>query len=161
MDLGVAMWLRLVLIGLPLAEIALFVQVGRVIGAGAVVLLVLLAGIAGLLLLRRGGLRLAHETREAMRAGHDPGPELTNGALLLLAALLLIVPGFLSDAAALVLLVPWTRRQIHARLRRRIQAGPGATRHSGHTHEPGVIEGDYVEIRPRDPTRPPSGWTGH
>lgn len=147
------MWLRLVLIGLPLVEIVLFIRIGGLIGVWPVVALVILAAVAGVLLLRRGGLRLAGEVQAAMRAGHDPGQQLANGAMVMLAAVLLIVPGFFSDTLALLLLLPRVRGAIYRRLSARL----GGTVHAASD----VIEGEYVELRDHGGPRPPSPWTEH
>lgn len=94
---------------LPLLEIAGFVVVGRQIGALATVGLVLASGIAGSLLLRHKGLGVMARVRAEMDAGRDPSRELAHGAMIVLAAILLIIPGFISDVLALLLLLPPVR----------------------------------------------------
>jgi UPF0716 protein FxsA len=91
---------------LPLIEIAGFVVVGRQIGALATVGLVLLAGMAGILLLRHQGFGVMNRARAEMAAGRDPSRELAHGVMILVAAFLLIVPGFLTDIVGLALFVP-------------------------------------------------------
>ena len=99
----------LLFLALPLLEIAGFVIVGRQIGALATVGLVLTSTIAGSLLLRRQGLGAMRRIQAEIDAGNDPGRQLAHGAMLVLAAILLIVPGFLTDIFAILLLLPPVR----------------------------------------------------
>lgn len=94
---------------LPLAEIAGFVLVGRQIGALATVGLVLLSGILGMALLRYQGFGVMSRVRAEMAAGRDPSAQLAHGVMILLAAFLLIVPGFLTDILGLLLFIPPVR----------------------------------------------------
>lgn len=91
---------------LPLLEIAGFVVVGSQIGALATVGLVLLAGVAGILLFRHQGFGVMNRARAEMAAGRDPSRQLAHGVMILVAAFLLIVPGFLTDIVGLALFVP-------------------------------------------------------
>lgn len=101
----------LLLVGL-LAEIASLVIVGRWIGVVPVLLLVIGAGIAGVSLIRAGGMTIA----EAMRRPSRLEPALANpgltGVFRAIAGLLLILPGFVSDTAALAILFPPVQRMI-------------------------------------------------
>lgn len=99
----------LFLLALPLLEIAGFVVVGRQIGALATVGLVLASAIAGSLLLRHQGFGTMRKVRAEIDAGRDPSRQLANGAMTVLAAILLMIPGFLTDIAALFLLLPPVR----------------------------------------------------
>ena len=99
---------RAILIGfglIPLIEIALFVIVGRWIGVWATLALVVLAVVAGSMILRRRGLAAARGLRRFN--GLQPVAE---EALIVVAAILLILPGFLTDLLALALLTPPLRR---------------------------------------------------
>lgn len=97
------------LLALPLLEIAGFVVVGRQIGALATVGLVLASAIAGSLLLRHQGLGAMARARAEVEAGRDPSRQLAHGAMIVLAAILLIVPGFLTDIVGLLLFLPPVR----------------------------------------------------
>lgn len=112
--------LPLVILGLPIAEIAGFVVVGRELGLAMTLLLVLLSGVAGVLLLRIQGLGTLRRVQDAARAGKDPGPDLLGGALIFIAAILLIVPGFITDIAGLILFLPPIRRAIASFLQTRL-----------------------------------------
>lgn len=101
--------LPLLLLALPLMEIAGFVIVGRQIGALATVGLVLLSAIAGSVLLRHQGLGVMARVRAETDAGRDPSRQLAHGAMVVFAAILLIIPGFLTDIVGLLLFLPSVR----------------------------------------------------
>ncbi|AZO04229.1 MULTISPECIES: FxsA family protein [unclassified Mesorhizobium] len=102
-------FIPLFLLLLPLLEIAGFVVVGREIGALATVGLVILSSVAGSLLLRHQGFGVMTRVRAEMDAGHDPSRQLAHGAMIVLAAILLIIPGFITDIFAILLLLPPVR----------------------------------------------------
>jgi UPF0716 protein FxsA len=91
-------FLPVFLLLLPLLEIAGFVVVGKQIGALATVGLVMLSTVAGSALLRHQGLGAMNRARAAMDAGKDPSLQLANSAMAVVAAILLIVPGFITSA---------------------------------------------------------------
>ncbi|MBO0868071.1 MAG: FxsA family protein [Micromonosporaceae bacterium] len=99
-----------------LAEIAVLALAIRWIGVGWTVLLVLATSVLGGWLLRREGVRAWRRFREAAQAGRAPGVEASNGVLGLIGAILLILPGFLTDLAGLALLLPFVRRLARGRL---------------------------------------------
>jgi len=102
-------FLPLFVLALPLLEIAGFVIVGRQIGALATVGLVLASSVAGALLLRHQGLGVMKRVRAEMDAGHDPSRQLAHGVMIVLAAILLIIPGFITDIFGLLLFLPPVR----------------------------------------------------
>src|SRR3712207_1384813 len=104
------------------AEIAGFILVGQMIGVAATLGLALLSVIAGITILRRQTMATVMRARAEMIAGRTPAGPVVDGALVGTGALLLIVPGFLTDIAALALLIPATRRAIRSRLSRRFAA---------------------------------------
>lgn len=110
----------LLLLALPFLEIAGFVIVGRQIGALATVGLVLASAIAGSLLLRHQGFGIMRRVRAEMDAGRDPSRQLAHGAMLFVAALLLIVPGFITDFLALLLLIAPVRNLAWQFLKNRV-----------------------------------------
>ena len=101
-------------------EIAGFVVVGRQIGALATVGLVLASAIAGSLLLRHQGFGVMARVRDEMNAGRDPSQALAHGAMIVLAAILLIVPGFITDIAGLLLFLPPVRDFVWRRFKGRV-----------------------------------------
>lgn len=110
----------LLILGLPLAEIAGFVAVGREIGVAMTLLLVFLSAIAGIMLLRIQEFSVLRRVQEAARTGIDPGLDVLGGVLVFIAAILLIVPGFISDILGVFIFLPPVRRAIAAFLRSRI-----------------------------------------
>jgi|UPI0004AE883C UPF0716 protein FxsA len=133
-----SMLIPLVVLGLPLAEIAGFVIVGREIGLAMTLLLVLSSAIAGVVLLRFQGFAMIRRMQEATRTGSDPGREVLGGALMFVAALLLIVPGFISDIFGLFLFVPPVRQAVAGYLRSKMTIVTAASSQSwrGPSHSP-------------------------
>src|SRR6266508_79198 len=99
-------------------EIAVFVAVVKLVGLAWALLLVIATTVVGGWLLGREGGRGWRRFRAAVAEGRPPGREATDGLLGLVGALLLIVPGFLTDIAGLLLLAPPTRAFARAGVRR-------------------------------------------
>lgn len=116
------------LILLPLAEIAAFVEVGGLIGTGPTLLLAALFTLLGIFIVRQQGFQTLRRTQAALERGETPVTGMLDGGLLVIAGLLMIVPGLLTDAAGLLLLVPAIRRGLGRLLVRRtfmrMEAGP-------------------------------------
>ena len=116
------LWLLFVV--LPLMELAVLIWIGQWIGAGTTIGAVILIGAVGAWLAKHQGVRTWSRVRARLAKGAMPGAELLDGLLILIAAVLLITPGVLSDAAALLLFVPAVRkllkRQLTAYFRKRI-----------------------------------------
>ncbi len=110
MPAGVVVLLSLIL--LPLIEIAVFIEVGSAIGVLPTIALTVLTAIAGTAMLRHQGLALLMKMRSELDAGRVPGEELTHGALIVVASILLLIPGFVTDVVGLLLFVPAVRRAI-------------------------------------------------
>lgn len=110
----------LILFGLPLLEIATFVAVGSKIGVLWTIALVVLASIAGSILLRIQGFGAVNRIRKEMYAGRDPGRELAHGAMIMLAGILLVIPGFVTDLIGLLLFIPPVRDLAWTFLRKRV-----------------------------------------
>ncbi len=150
-----------VLLLLPLVEIALFVVVGGVIGVWATLGLVVLAVVVGFAVVRANGFQTLLRARRSLEAGVDPVGPMAQGALGVLAGLLLIVPGFLTDAAGLLLLMPPVRRALIGWAAARISVR-AAGRPSGWQPPAAAqtIDADYEVIEePTPPRRGQSGWT--
>ncbi|MCW3820008.1 FxsA family protein [Micromonospora sp. DR5-3] len=95
---------------LAVLELTVFVLVGRGVGFGSALLLVFAASLLGLVLLRREGIRAWRGFRAAVESRQPPGRQVTDGLVGLLGALLLALPGLVSGAVGLLLLVPPVRR---------------------------------------------------
>ncbi|MDB2407448.1 FxsA family protein [Jannaschia sp.] len=153
------MWLLLFFIGVPLLEITLFIQVGGFIGLWPTLLIVVVTAMAGTYLVRRQGLAQIAEVQRSFGALSDPTRPLAHGAMILASGLLLLTPGFFTDAVGFALLVPGVRDAVMRYVRSRIEVQSftmgqgGAPR--GPAPDDSVIEGDFVEMPRREG---PSGW---
>ncbi len=96
----------LLFLALPLIEIAVFVIVGKEIGVLPTVSLVVLSGIAGGILLRIQGLGILARIRHQIEAGQNPGRELAHGVMIVVAGMLLLIPGFVTDVLGILLFIP-------------------------------------------------------
>lgn len=137
-----ARFFALAFLALPLVEIALFIVVGRAIGLFPTLALVILAAIGGGLLLRQQGMGVVSRLRNNVSAGTIPGRAMFDTMLIGLAGLLLILPGFLSDAMALLLLLPPLRDWMFSALAGRVRVVETTTSYRrygdahGHDEEP-------------------------
>jgi UPF0716 protein FxsA len=101
--------LPILLLALPLIEIAGFALVGREIGVLATVALVIASALIGSILLRWQGFGVIAKIRRDIDAGRDPGRQLAHGVMILIAGILLIIPGFFTDIVGLLLFLPPVR----------------------------------------------------
>lgn len=114
-----ALLLLVVFVGVPFAEIYVLLQVGHAIGVLNTLALLILVSMVGAWLAKREGLGVIRRMQDALNAGRVPGAELVDGFLILLAAALMITPGFLTDIVAIFLLLPPVRAVVRHTLRRR------------------------------------------
>jgi UPF0716 protein FxsA len=118
--------LPLGLLLLAVAEISVFVAVVHALGAFWALLIIAVSSVAGLVLLRREGIRGWRAFRTAAEAGRPPGPQVSNSLVGLLGALLLAVPGFISGIAGLLLVLPpgriLARRGVERATERRVSS---------------------------------------
>ena len=121
--------LALLFILLPVVELAILVEIGRRLGTLPTVALVVLTGAAGAYLARREGVGVLGRIRADLQAGRMPGPAMVDAVIILVAGVLLVTPGVLTDVVGFLCLVPATRRLIRARLwrvlTRAVQQGRG------------------------------------
>jgi UPF0716 protein FxsA len=123
----IARWLLRVLTLLPLMELVVFVIVAMAIGFGPAFGLILLGSIAGAMMLRHAGGSHISRIRVAMADGNLSALQTdTTGGFILLAGILLLIPGFITDAIGLALLLPPLRRALFgfAGLRREAARAP-------------------------------------
>lgn len=144
------------LILVPIAELAVIIKVGGLIGVLPTLALLVGMAVLGTILLRRQGLAVLRRSQEAMAAGQVPVASALDGLGLIIAAILMMTPGFLTDLLGILLLVPWVRRHLGAWLLARfVKQGSVRVRtfrsgpRSGPERKPDggpVIEGDYTRI---------------
>ncbi|MFC4075761.1 FxsA family protein [Salinithrix halophila] len=110
--------LILLMILVPALEIWGLVSIGKVIGSWSTVLAVITTGIVGGWLARWQGLQTLNLARVQLNNGELPGDAILDGVCILSGGLLLLTPGFFTDAAGLFLLIPYTRGIVKLFLKR-------------------------------------------
>lgn len=141
------------LLALPIIEIAIFIKVGQLIGLLPTLALIVGAAVLGGLVLRQQGLSVLGQLRNNVNSGHMPARSIADTMMIGLAALLLVLPGFLTDVAALALLLPPVRGWIYAALASRVTVVDTTTTYRRQDPSAGRIEGtidlDDDDYRPR------------
>ncbi|HET8934542.1 MAG TPA: FxsA family protein [Polyangiales bacterium] len=110
----------LLFFALPAIDLFALVRLGRTIGAQNALLLSLVSAFAGVVLARAVGLRQLRQWRASLAEGRAPSQNVVDALLMLLASAWLVLPGVISDALALLLLVPALRRWLAARATARV-----------------------------------------
>ncbi len=100
------------LILLPLTEIAVFIWVGEILGVLPTILLTILTAMAGTIMLRHQGISLLTRMQQELDGGRAPGSEVMQGAMIVLASIFLLIPGFVTDAVGLLLFIPPVREAL-------------------------------------------------
>ncbi|ETX15911.1 exlusion protein FxsA [Roseivivax halodurans JCM 10272] len=172
------MWLFVAFLAVPLIEIALFIQVGGLIGLWPTLGIVVLTALIGTMLVRSQGAMAMNDIRKSFNNLSDPTEPLAHGAMILLAGALLLTPGFFTDAVGFALCTPGVRKAAmryasrHVKMRRFEMGGaphgdprrPGGHGTAGRPRQGDVIETEYEEVTPPErkrPTHQGSGWTKH
>jgi UPF0716 protein FxsA len=156
---------------LPVIEIALFVEIGSMIGLFATLAWVVLSALIGIQLIRLQGLATMARVQTAMDSGAMPVDELTNGLSVIAAGVLLILPGFLTDAIAVLLLISPLRRALGGLVWRMVETGrrrgggnlkrwqftsqrsgtsSGSSQEDSSLRGRTVVDVEYEEMPPRD-----------
>ena len=168
------MWLFLAFVAVPLIEIALFIQVGGIIGLSYTLLIVVLTAVLGTSLVRSQGVAALTDVQRSFSELRDPTEPLAHGAMILFSGALLLTPGFFTDALGFALLIPPVRNWVFRKLRERVRVQSftmGAETRDPFSPPPpdldaDVIDGEFTEVtankRPtHSASRGPSGWTKH
>ncbi len=108
----------LVLLAMPVVELAVIVRVAEEVGVIETLALLVLISVAGAWLLKQQGLATWRSLQATMASGRVPTKEATDGALILFGGALLLTPGFVTDAFGLVLLLPPTRALVKSSFRK-------------------------------------------
>ena len=110
---------------LPLAELAVIVQMSHAFGFANTLVALSAISVTGAWLVKREGLGVLRRLQDRMTYGELPGRELVDGFLILLAGALMLTPGFITDVFGVLLLLPPTRAGVRAllmgRLRHRVE----------------------------------------
>ena len=154
------MRLFLLLVAIPIIEIALFIEVGGWLGTWPTIGIVILTALIGSILLRRQGLKALGDVQGRLRSGDDPGQLLADGAMILVAGVLLLTPGFFTDAIGFLLLVPGIRKWIYSRVSSKMMMSVNMTQtraqgrpdwQSGGSQ---TVDADYEDVTPTDDPEP-------
>ena len=94
---------------IPIVEIYLLIEIGSIFGVLTAITLVILTGVLGAFMARMQGLQTLFRIQESLREGRMPSRELLDALLIVIAGLVLLTPGFLTDLAGFLLLIPTTR----------------------------------------------------
>nr|WP_284694990.1 FxsA family protein [Photobacterium galatheae] len=105
----------------PVIEIALFIQVGGVLGLWTTLFLVLLTAVVGASLVRSQGIATLLSVQDRLNQGELPAQQILEGVMLAVAGVLLLTPGFMTDAMGLVVLLPGPRAAIARYLMRKVK----------------------------------------
>lgn len=146
----------LLLLLVPLVEIAVFIQVGAWIGVLPTIALIVLAGIAGSVLLRSQGLAVLRQAQASADRGEAPVAAVLHGFCVVVAAILLIIPGFVSDIVGILLFIPKVRTALGQWFLTRMQGSArvwadGRPVDPRHPPAGRVIDVDYEEVPPEAP----------
>jgi UPF0716 protein FxsA len=106
---------------LPILEIYLLMEVGSAIGSLQTLLLVIASGFAGAYLARMQGLYTMVRVRASLQQGIMPTEDLLDAVIILVAGVVLLTPGFITDAAGLLLLIPESRNRFKIFLRKKFE----------------------------------------
>ncbi|MEM1376961.1 MAG: FxsA family protein [Pseudomonadota bacterium] len=140
------------LLVIPLFEIGAFILIGGQIGVLPTLGMVLITAIIGSILLRWQGFGLLAKIQTEMRGNKIPARELVHGVMILVAGVLLLTPGFVTDSLGFLLFVPPIRDAGWAFLRNKIKiVGPQNNR----SYQPPYADGETIELDDEDFKREP------
>lgn len=159
------MWLFVLFLAVPLIEIALFIQVGGLIGLWPTLGIVIFTAVLGTIMIRAQGVLAMNEVRSSFNDLRDPTEPLAHGAMILFSGALLLTPGFFTDFVGFSLLIPPVRKALFSYLRSRVQVqgfSTGPQNQQSSYPSDSIIEGDFEEIDEHPGGKPgQSGWTKH
>ena len=151
----------LLFIAVPIAEIAIFIEAGYLIGLWATLTMVVLTAILGTAMLRQQGMSTLRRAEAALQRNELPIEEVVTGICLLVSGALLLTPGFLTDSIGFALLIPPFRRFLGALVFRHFvnsgrtsvwMSGAESGAHGPSNNPSGaagpgpVIDGDFHEV---------------
>lgn len=148
---------------IPIIEITVLMQVGELIGAWSTVAIVIISAWLGAKYVRQQGLATLQSVQTKMSQGEMPSGEIVTGLMLLVAGVLLVTPGFVTDIFGLLLLVPSFRQALASAVQKQLQASQGNafgsnahfysstyTQTGGHTYDNDIDNSDV--FTQREPT---------
>ena len=157
------MRLFLLLVAVPIIEIALFIEIGGWLGTWPTIGIVVLTALIGSVMLRQQGLKALGDIQGRLMAGDDPGQMLADGAMILISGVLLLTPGFFTDTVGFLLLIPGVRAAIFKWAKANVKMKVHTAQHQART-QPGwerpseqTVDGDYEDITPDSQRSDPNG----
>jgi len=159
------MRLLILLIIVPIIEVYLFIEAGQLIGTWPIIAIMILTAIVGAHLLRGQGLATMQNVTRDLSQGSNPANQLAHGALILVSGVVLMTPGFFTDAIGLLLLVPMVRDTLIKWGQTRMINNPNihiVTPETPASND--TVDGQYTTLDdPLDGSETPghSGWTKH
>jgi UPF0716 protein FxsA len=147
------------LLFVPAIEIVVFIKVGQAIGAWKVLALVFLSAIVGVALLRYQSMGVLRTLDHDLKRGRTPDAGLFDGFLIVVGAVLLIIPGFVTDIVGLLLMIPFVRRLVRNVLKSRVTVKGFSSYRGGfrRRRQEDVVDlspEDFERQEPRNPPRP-------
>ena len=136
-------YLLFLFILIPILEIYLFIAVGDVIGGMSTILLIIFTAILGTYLLRIQGISTMQKMQKSLEQGQIPAFALLEGMLILLGGILLLTPGFFTDAIGFACLIPIVRRYVVYWVSQHLQTAPHSPPPENPPRGPTTIEGEY------------------
>lgn len=156
------MWLFFILVLVPIIEIGLFIQVGGFIGLWPTLAIVIATAFAGTLLLRAQGTATLGKLQTELKSGQNPANSIAHGALILISGIVLLTPGFFTDAIGILLLLPPIRVLVIAWGKKNMVNATIYTHGMGNDtpRNPDIMEGEFTVEEPNENTsKGDSGWT--
>lgn len=125
-------------------EISIFIQVAHVFGVFLTLVLVILTSVVGISLVKNQGLKNFMLMQQKMAAGESPAAEMIKSVSLILAGILLILPGFFTDFLGLLLLLPPIQKHLTVKLMPHLRfSGMSGGFGTGSTYEGNTFDGEY------------------
>jgi UPF0716 protein FxsA len=104
--------LFILLISIPLIELYFLIQVGGIIGGLSTILLIIVTALVGSFFIRQQGMATFLKAQQNMQRGQMPAMELMEGLILVIAGVMLVTPGFITDSLGFLLLLPPLRKAL-------------------------------------------------
>ena len=160
------MWLFALFVAVPIIEIALFIQVGGWLGLWPTLGIVILTALLGTFLVRSQGLAAMTNIKSNLNEFRDPTESLAHGAMILVSGVLLLTPGFFTDALGFALLAPPIRLGIFKHIKSKVKVNSFVNTNTHYEQRPpssnDVIDGEFTEVDIEDAPSgdgKPSKWT--
>lgn len=152
--------LVILFICIPVIEITLFIQVGGIIGVWPTIAIVLITAFVGASVVRSQGIQTLMSVQSRLQQGELPAQQIMEGVMLAVAGVLLVTPGFMTDALGVLLLLPVVRSAIAKQLMKRVKVNASANFGGGfhqdpfgaaeHDQQGDVFEGEYEKKTDED-----------